>query len=503
MSESDSHSRVCINPHRVGHTVTMRPEQNDRREALAPGTVLRDYRIESVLGHGGFGIVYRARHSEVDHLVAIKEYLPAELALREGDTVIPRSSYCEADYLDGLRRFRDEAKALINLPSHPNVIACRDFFRGHGTAYLVMDFVDGQPLSAVLRRRESDEHPFDESDLLAVSVPLAAALVHVHRAGALHRDVKPANILIRRTDQSPVLVDFGAAKQAVAEHTKSLAPYTEGYAALEQVSDGEVGPWTDIYALGAVMWRMVAGGNQPWDPPNPIKVESRASALVRGSRDPLPSAQELSSNRFSLRLLKTIDRCLMVKETDRVRDSSDLLGMLKDCIEPTQNAVDDESIRDTAVELGGKLLQRARTHRHRVQEFLMNRLDGRECWLAIISVIVILAGSCMPAFSDPILSTGEILRGTGKPFGSLVTIRGESVYSSDTIINSSPGKFILLMAMISLVGFLINKNKLAWIGVTSGIISTSYWLILVPGINLSWLLILGGFILLTFSIKSS
>ena len=479
----------------------MPSEQNDRREALAPGTVLRDYRIESVLGHGGFGIVYRARHSEVDHLVAIKEYLPVELALREGDTVIPRNSYCEADYLDGLRRFRDEAKALINLPSHPNVIGCRDFFRGNGTAYLVMDFVDGQPLSAVLRRRESDGRPFDESDLLAVSVPLTGALVHVHQAGMLHRDVKPANILIRRTDQSPVLVDFGAAKQAVAEHTKSLAPYTEGYAALEQVSDGEVGPWTDIYALGAVMWRIVVGGNQPWEPPNPVKVESRASALVRGSRDPLPTAQELGSKRFSSRLLKTIDRCLMVKETDRVRDSSDLLGLLKDCVEPKPDSISHESIRDTAVELGEQLLQRARSHRNRVQDFLSGSLDSRRHLIAIISVLVIIYGSCMPAFSEAISSYVEILKGSGKPFGSLITIRGREFYSSHSIINSAPGKFILLVAMISLVGFLIDKEKLAWIGAISGIISTSYWLVLVPGINLSWILMLGGFILLAISIK--
>ena len=485
------------------HTVNMRSGQNDRREALAPGTVLRDYKIETVLGHGGFGIVYRARHSEVDHLVAIKEYLPAELALREEDRVVPRSSYCEADYLDGLRRFRDEAKALINLRSHPNVIGCRDFFRANGTAYLVMDFVDGQPLSAVLRKRESEGHPFDESDLLAVSVPLAEALVHVHQAGTLHRDVKPANILIRQIDQSPVLVDFGAAKQAVAERTKSLAPYTEGYAALEQVSDGEVGPWTDIYALGAVMWRMVAGGNQPWDPPNPIKVESRASALVRGSRDPLPSAQELSSDRFSPRLLKTIDQCLTVKETGRVRDSVDLLRVLTDCREPTRNPIHHESIGHTTAELGEKLLRKARMHRNDFQELLLNSLDGRRYLIAIISVIIIIAGSCMPAFSDPISSYEEIMRGTGEPFGSLITIgNSRAYYASHTIVNSAPGKFILLVAMISLVGVLIEKDKLAWIGAMSGIISASYWLIIVPGINLSWLLIVGGFILLTISIKS-
>ena len=240
----------------------MASRQSDRRDALPKGTVLRGYTLEAVLGHGGFGIVYQARHNEVGHLVAIKEYLPAELAIRDGASVAPLSSDCEGHYSEGLRRFRNEAKALINLPSHPNVIACKDFFRCNGTAYFVMDYVDGQPLSEVLRSREVQGHPFEEADLLGVAVPLAEGLAHVHSAGILHRDIKPANILIRRSDERPVLIDFGAAKQSFAEHTRSLAPYTEGYAALEQVGDGDVGTWTDLYGLGAVLWRIVAGGVQ-------------------------------------------------------------------------------------------------------------------------------------------------------------------------------------------------------------------------------------------------
>ena len=306
----------------------MLSDQTDRGDALAGGTHIRNYAIEAVLGHGGYGIVYRARHVEVGDVVALKEYMPSEFAIRGQVSVVPRNSDCEVYYLDGLRRFRDEAEALINLSGHPNVISCRDFFTCNGTAYLVMDFVDGQPLSTVLRRRESAGRPFEEADLLAVVIPLLDGLAHVHSADMLHRDLKPANILIRRCDGQPVLIDFGAAKQSAAETSKSLAPYTEGYAALEQVSDGKLGPWTDLYGLGAVMWRIIAGGKPPWIPPNPVKVESRARAILRDEVDPLPSAQQIGVRRYEGTLLGVVDSCLELQEHNRPKDCQQLLGVL-------------------------------------------------------------------------------------------------------------------------------------------------------------------------------
>ena len=302
---------------------------SDRRDALPQGCVLRDYTIEEVLGHGGFGIVYKARHNELDHVVAIKEYLPSELAVREGATIRAKSAECEAHFADGLRRFREEAKALIEFQQHLSIVDCREFFRANGTAYLVMEYVEGLPLSELLRQREAAGKPFTESDLQAIAIPLAQGLVHIHRAGVIHRDIKPANILVRRSDRRPVLIDFGAAKQAVAEHSRSMAPYTEGYAALEQVADGQPGPWTDLYGFGAVLWRMVAGGNPPWNPPNPVKVESRANARVREADDPLPSAKELGAGRFSSRLLEVIDGCLQLRDTERIKESDRVVEVLQ------------------------------------------------------------------------------------------------------------------------------------------------------------------------------
>ena len=307
----------------------MPDDWSDRRDALPQECVLRDYTIEEVLGHGGFGIVYKARHNELDHVVAIKEYLPSELAVREGATIRARSAECETHFADGLRRFREEAKALIEFQQHPSIVDCREFFRSNGTAYLVMEYVEGLPLSESLRQREAAGKPFTESDLLAIAIPLAQGLAHIHRAGVIHRDIKPANILVRTSDQQPVLIDFGAAKQAVAEHSRSLAPYTEGYAALEQVADGQLGPWTDLYGFGAVLWRIVAGGNPPWDPPNPVKVESRANARVREADDPLPTAKELGAGRFAEQVLETIDGCLQLRDTERIRESCRVVELLE------------------------------------------------------------------------------------------------------------------------------------------------------------------------------
>ena len=313
---------------------------HERRDALPAGSVLRDFTIQAVIGHGGFGIVYRAGHNELDLTVAIKEYLPVELAVREGATVQPRSGTDRRDFDNGLRRFRDEVQALIDFDSHPSIVSCREFFRMNGTAYLVMAYEDGQSLAELLAHREGEGRPFTASDLLAVMLPVLEGLARVHAAGVLHRDIKPSNILIRRRDGRPVLIDFGAAKQVTARFSKSQAPYTEGYAALEQVADvGKLGPWTDMYGAGAVMWRMVAGGNRPWEPPHPVRVEQRSHAVVAEADDPMPSASELGSGRFPPRMLEAIDRCLRLRETKRIQDAPELLGVLRAASDQSRSAV--------------------------------------------------------------------------------------------------------------------------------------------------------------------
>ena len=312
----------------------------ERRDALPVGTVLRDFTIQAVIGHGGFGVVYRADHNDLDLTVAIKEYLPVELAVREGATVRPRSGTVRKDFEDGLRRFRDEAQVLVGFESHPSIVSCREFFRAHGTAYLVMAYEDGRSLAEVLSSREAEGRPFAESGLLAVMTPLLEGLARVHAAGVLHRDIKPSNILIRKRDERPVLIDFGAAKQATARFSKSQAPYTEGYAALEQVADaGKLWPWTDIYGVGVVMWRMVAGGNRPWEPPHPVRVELRSHAALGEMKDPMPPAFELGKGRFAPRVLDAVDRCLRLRETERIQSAHALLEILQAARDQSPTAV--------------------------------------------------------------------------------------------------------------------------------------------------------------------
>ena len=305
----------------------MTDDSRDRRDALPPGTALGGYVIEGVLGSGGFGIVYRARHAELGLDVALKEYLPAELAVREGLSVHPRGTRYREAYGEGLRRFREEALRLVQFAGHRGVVGCRDFFRANETACLVMEYVEGEPLTELLAAREAAGRPFGEAELRAVMEPLVEGVRDLHVAGVLHRDIKPGNVLIRRGSELPVLIDFGAAKQGLAEHSRSVAPYTPGYAAPEQVTEGELGPWTDVYGLGATMWRMVASGAD-----GGLKLaeaEKRLYAAGMGGEDPMKPATSVGMGRFSEDLLKVIDRCLALRTDERVRGCGELLELLR------------------------------------------------------------------------------------------------------------------------------------------------------------------------------
>ena len=230
------------------------------RNALPLQSMLHEYRIEQVLGAGGFGITYRARDTNLDKDVAVKEYLPGELALRAADgKVMPQATQHEAGYRWGLDRFLLEARTLGKF-SHPNIVRVLRYFEANATAYVVMDYENGDPLKTVL---QLDPQP-PEAKLKALLAPLLEGLAAVHAAGFLHRDIKPDNIFIR-ADGKPVLIDFGAARQALGGETKSLTSIlTPGYAPLEQYSgEGKQGPWTDLYAMGGVLYRAVTDKNPP------------------------------------------------------------------------------------------------------------------------------------------------------------------------------------------------------------------------------------------------
>ena len=300
-----------------------------KNSMLHQGSVLKSYEIQSVIGRGGFGIVYKGRHQELGIDVAIKEYFPQELSVRKDGRILPSKPEFQASFEDGLTRFLREAQQLEKFRDCPNIVTCRDLFRANGTAYTVMEYVSGLPLSVLLEKRESNGEPLTEQELLELILPLLRGLQTVHESGVCHRDIKPSNILVRRVDAVPILIDFGAAKHEISRHTKSFAPYTDGYAALEQVGEGEIGSWTDMYGLGAVMWRIVAGGNPPFLPPTPLSSPKRAFELMNGRVDPLPTAKQVGKNRFSKIILQTIDDCLALDVSKRIQNCQKLTEKLK------------------------------------------------------------------------------------------------------------------------------------------------------------------------------
>ena len=287
---------------------------NDQhRNALPGGYRLENFRLESVLGHGGFGITYRALDEDLQQVVAIKEYLPREVAFRDRDsTVVPLSESDRETFEWGLERFLDEARTLARF-RHPNIVGVRRFIRANGTAGLVMDYCEGGALESVLVR----EGTLPPERLEAMLVPLLDALEVLHTAGVTHRDIKPGNIYLR-DDGSPVLLDFGAARQALAQHSRSVtAMATPGYAAFEQYSTkGKQGPWTDIYGLGATLYRCVTGQRPP-------------DASDRMLEDELVPTVEMASARYPKPLLQQIDAALKLRPEGRPQSILEWRGLAK------------------------------------------------------------------------------------------------------------------------------------------------------------------------------
>lgn len=222
--------------------------------ALKPGAAILEYEIRSTLGGGGFGITYLARDANLDLSVAIKEYLPAELATRVPDgSVQSLGDATDGQFRWGLERFLDEARALAAF-RHPNIVRVLRYFPANGTAYIVMEYESGESLKRWMPRRG----PLDRTELLRIVNPLLDGLEMIHKGGFLHRDIKPDNIYIR-ADGSPVLIDFGAARRTASgrDLTSIVSP---GFAPFEQYhSQGNQGPWTDLYSLAAVMYWLVSG----------------------------------------------------------------------------------------------------------------------------------------------------------------------------------------------------------------------------------------------------
>ncbi len=231
---------------------------------LKPGTILENkYLIGRVLGQGGFGITYLAWDMNLNIKLAIKEYFPQDLATRaSGHTEV--SAYTGSmgsQYEYGLDKFLQEARTLAQFEEHPNIVSVRDFFKQNGTAYFVMSYVEGITLKEHMAN-SGGKLPVEQAR--GIMMPVMDALKEVHKVNVLHRDVSPDNIFINTKGQV-ILIDFGAARQAIGEKGQSLSIILKpGYAPEEQYrSKGVQGPWTDIYAVAATYYHLVTGSQPP------------------------------------------------------------------------------------------------------------------------------------------------------------------------------------------------------------------------------------------------
>lgn len=262
--------------------------------------MLQEYRLEAVLGAGGFGLTYLGRDTHLEKHVAIKEYLPTDLAVRALDgSIVPITGELQREYQWGLERFILEARTLAKF-SHPHIVRVNRYFQANGTGYMVMDYEHGESLYQMLKR---GLYP-DEARLKGILMPLLDGLQAVHATGFLHRDIKPSNIFVRESG-SPVLIDFGAARHAIGA-TKSLTSVlTPGYAPLEQYSsDGHQGPWSDIYAMAGVIYRVLVN-------------ESPPDAVSRMKNDALPAKLARARGRVSEPFLRAVEWALALDEKQR------------------------------------------------------------------------------------------------------------------------------------------------------------------------------------------
>jgi len=270
-------------------------------QPLPDGYQLQNYRIRKVLSCGGFSIVYLAE-DENEVPVAIKEYLPSSLALRkEGDALPAIAAEDLATFRYGMKCFFEEGKSLAGL-AHNNVVRVLNFFRANETAYMVMRYERGRTLQEHIERHRGS---IKEDFIRRVITQLLNGLREVHTNKLLHLDIKPANIYIRN-DGTPVLIDFGAARQTLTEQAPRLSPmYTPGFAAPEQYRKRELlGPWSDIYSVGATMYCCLAAVAPP-------------RADQRMAKDTYVRARQLWAGKYSEQLLQTIDWCLRLDHLRR------------------------------------------------------------------------------------------------------------------------------------------------------------------------------------------
>lgn len=274
-------------------------------------TQLERYVIGEKLGQGGFGITYRGFDLKLRMRVAIKEYYPSDVVGRSADR---KTLVSENDDLfkHGLNAFVNEAHTLAQL-QHPNLVRVLNLFEMNGTAYLVMDYYEGETLYEYLTRQPAGKLPWRRA--VNLLLPVLDSLREVHRSGFMHRDIKPRNLYLTHRDQL-VLLDFGAARQVVSDRTRSrVMPLTIGYAAYEQFVLGKQGPWTDVYGVAATLYVMLTG-------------QVPLSAQARKQQDSLQPARHFSPD-LPEALDNVLYRALAVEPGQRLQSAGEFKQQLE------------------------------------------------------------------------------------------------------------------------------------------------------------------------------
>ena len=299
--------------------------RRDLGSELPAGTQLQEYVVEGLVGVGGFSIVYRARDTRLGRVVALKEYIPAALATRgPGGAVVPRSAAHRAHFELGLKSFLNEARLLASF-DHPALVKVYRFWADNGSAYMVMPFYDGLTLRKWLNNLGA---PPSEAWLRVLAGQLMQALDALHSQQCFHRDIAPDNVLLLHDRHAaasfleqpprPLLLDFGAARRVISDATQNLTAILKpGYSPVEQY-DGEgamrQGPWTDVYALCALLYTALAGKVPP-------------SAIARVVKDDLPPARQIGAGRYGQPFLAAIDAGLAIWPAGRPQDMAALQAL--------------------------------------------------------------------------------------------------------------------------------------------------------------------------------
>jgi serine/threonine protein kinase len=306
----------------------------EQNHSLKNGTILNQYKIIKVLGSGGFGITYLAQDIQLGMEVVIKEYFPNEFAIRNTDSTIIAKTSSDRDFSKGMQRFKEEAQVLAKF-NHPSIVKILGFFEANNTAYFVMEYEEGIDLSQYLKQINRS---LSQEEILAIIMPILEGLKEVHKYKYLHRDIKPGNILLRK-NRVPVLIDFGASKLAIGEASKSITSMlTEGYAPLEQYSTDikQQGPFTDIYAVGAVIYKMITGKVPP-------SAQTRSYAILQDDNDPYDVLAKQKLQGYDKSFLQAIDKSLAIKAKDRPANIQEFQESLSGKIKiETENIVEKE-----------------------------------------------------------------------------------------------------------------------------------------------------------------